>query len=442
MTATDLTAHTSAAPPAPTPDPPPGRVAVDWRRVRRPLTVVALALALVGAIASSLGSVAAGRLADSPTSALLTILALCVVGGAFVDTAARTIWGVVVDRAEGQLRADLIDAAMAQPLAELSEQAVGEVLDRIDDDTWEVGQLMRWGVWMALRTLLSAGPLWIVASVTWWPAAFLFPLCGVVVWFFIRRLLPQVAERKVLEETAWTDHAASTEEGVAARDDIRTSLGQPHVLRRNAELAAEIHRRLRRVLAVEVSITRRSGSLLHAVLAGTGLIGIALVLHGDLSTARLVTLFLVTTMFVGQVDMLARHLPDLQEGHGRGAAPARHDVRRRRADRRAPGPPRSARRRAPRPRLLLRHRHLRAPRRRPRRPGRSHVRARRPDRVREVHPRLPAVTRGRAAARLGLPRRGRRTRPRPPAAAVRGRRGHPAHRGPGRQPRRQHHALR
>ncbi len=316
VTATDLTAHTSAAPPAPTPDPSPGRAPVDWRRVRRPLTVVCLAMALVGAVASSLGSVAAGRLADSPTSNLIAILALSVVGGAVVDTAARTIWGVVVDRAEGQLRADLIDAAMAQPLSELSEQAVGEVLDRIDDDTWEVGQLMRWGVWMAIRTLLSAGPLWIVASITWWPAAFLFPLCGVLVWFAIRRLLPQIAERKVLEEAAWTDHAASTEEGVAARDDIRTSLGQAHVLRRNAQLAAEIHRRLRSVLEIEVSVTRRSGSLLHGVLAATGLIGVALVLNGDLSTARLVTLFLVTTMFVGQVDMLARHLPDLQEGMG------------------------------------------------------------------------------------------------------------------------------
>ena len=46
---------------------------------------------------------------------------------------------------------------MAQPLAELSEQAVGEVLDRIDDDTWEVGQLMRWGVWQAARTFLAVG---------------------------------------------------------------------------------------------------------------------------------------------------------------------------------------------------------------------------------------------------------------------------------------------
>lgn len=316
MTATDLAAHTSAAPADPAPVPPPGRVPVDWRRMRRPLSVVCLAMALVAAVASSLGSVVAGRLAEAPTSALVATLALCVVGGAFVDTAARTLWGVAVDRAEGHLRADLIDAAMAQPLSELSEQAVGEVLDRIDDDTWEVGQLMRWGVWMVIRTLLSAGPLWIVAGVTWWPSAFLFPLCGVLVWVFVRHLLPQIAERKVLEEAAWTDHAASTEEGVAARDDIRTSLGQSHVLRRNAELAAEIHRRLRGVLAIEVSVTRRSGALLHGVLAATGLVGVALVLHGDLSTARLVTLFLVTTMFVGQVDMLARQLPDLQEGMG------------------------------------------------------------------------------------------------------------------------------
>ncbi len=316
VTATELAAHPSAAPADPAPVPPPGRVPVDWRRVRRPLAVACLALALVGAIASSLGSVVAGRLAETPSSTLVGLLALCVVGGAFVDTAARTMWAAVIDRAEGRLRADLIDAAMAQPLSELSEQAVGEVLDRIDDDTWEVGQLMRWGVWMALRTLLSAGPLWVVASVTWWPSVFLFPLCAVLVWWFIRRLLPQIAERKVLEEAAWTDHAASTEEGVAARDDVRTSLGRPHVLRRNAELAAEIHRRLRAVLAVEVSVTRRSGALLHGVLAATGLLGVALVLHGDLSTARLVTLFLVTTMFVGQVDMLARHLPDLQEGMG------------------------------------------------------------------------------------------------------------------------------
>ena len=282
---------------------------------------------------------------------------MCVVGGALVDTVAKTIWATVVDRAEGQLRSDLLDAAMAQPLAELSEQAVGEVLDRIDDDTWEVGQLMRWGVWQAARTFLASGPLWVVASLTWWPAAFLFPVTALVAFCLVRRLLPQVAQRKVLEEAAWTDHAASTEEGVAARDDLRTSLGQAHVLRRNAHLASVVHRTLDAVLLVETRITRRSGGLLHGALAAVAVLGIAFVLSGDLSTARLVTLFLVTTMFVGRVDMLARHLPDLQEGFGavlrlRGmlASP-------RRADRRAAAARRSARRGVPSPAIQLRHRH-------------------------------------------------------------------------------------
>lgn len=295
---------------------PAGRVPVDWRRVRRPLTLVCLVMSLLGAVAASLGSMVAGRLAAQPTSLLVTLLAVCVVGGALIDTVAKAIWATVCDRAEGRLRADLLDAAMAQPLSELSEQAVGEVLDRIDDDTWEVGQLMRWGVWQAVRTLLASGPLWVVATIAWWPAAVLFPLTGFATFWVVRRLLPQVAERKVVEEAAWTDHAASTEEGVAARDDLRTALGQAHVLRRNAEMAARVHAALDRVLQVEARITRRSGGLLHGALAAVAVVGTALVLAGDLSTSRLVTLFLVTTMFVGGVDMLARHLPDLQEGFG------------------------------------------------------------------------------------------------------------------------------
>lgn len=171
-------------------------------------------------------------------------------------------------------------------------------------------------MWQAGRTLLASGPLWVVATLTWWPAVFLFPITAVLAFASVRRLLPLVSQYKVLEEAAWTDHAASTEEGVAARDDLRTSLGQAHVLRRNAALAAVVHRTLHPVLLVETRITRRSGGLLHGALAGVGVGGIALVPSGDLSTARLVTLFLVTTMFVGGVDMLARHLPDLQEGFG------------------------------------------------------------------------------------------------------------------------------
>jgi ABC-type multidrug transport system fused ATPase/permease subunit len=193
---------------------------------------------------------------------------------------------------------------------------VGEVLDRVDDDTHEVGTLLRQSAWQAIRTVLASGPLWIVAGTTWWPAFILFPVAGLGALAAVRPLLPQLSARKVEEEMAWTDHAAAMEEGVAGREDLRASLGQAHVVRRCTELAAAIHARFAVVLGLEARIGRRTGTLLHAVLAATALVGVALVAGGRLDTASLVTLFLVTTMFVGQVDQLARHLPDLQAGFG------------------------------------------------------------------------------------------------------------------------------
>ncbi len=314
MTLTDI--DTPAAPTTTSSELPAHRNPVDWRRMATPTTAACLVASLVAAVAASFGSVVAGKLAEDASSRLIGALALCVIGAALIDTVAKTAWFVVTDRAEGELRADLLDAALSQPLSTLNEQAVGEVLDRVDDDTHEVGNLMRWHVWQLCRTLLASGPLWIVAGITWWPAWFLFPVTAAAAILVARPLLPLVSERKVVEEIAWTDHAAALEEGIAARDDLRTSLGQAFVVRRCTELAAVVQTRLKAVLEVETQITRRTGSLLHAMLAGTAVVGSALVMGDNLSTARLVTLFLVTTTFVGQVDQLARHLPDLQAGFG------------------------------------------------------------------------------------------------------------------------------
>src|SRR3954454_2716392 len=299
-----------AGPPA---DP---RRRVEWRRMRRGATAAALVASALAAIGQSVGTLVAGQLAESPSSRLVWMLAACVVGAAVLDTAGRTVWSVVCDRAEGELRTDLLDAALHQPLSALSEQAVGEVLDRVDDDTWEVGTLVRRQVWDAVRTLFTCVPMWVVGGLTWWPAWFLFPLCAVAAISVVRPLLGEVSRRKVLEEMAWTDHAAALEEGVAGRDDLRTSLGQAHVVRRLARISAQVHRRMLDVLVIEVRVTRRAGVLLHALLAGIAIGGAVLVLDGDLSVAQLVTLFLVTSAFVGQVDALARHLPDLQAGMG------------------------------------------------------------------------------------------------------------------------------
>lgn len=289
---------------------------VDWRRLKSPVAGFAIVAVAVAALGQALSTVVAGRLADGPTATLVGWLALFVVGGALVDTVGRVVWAGVVDRAEGELRSDLVTAALHQPLAHLTEQAVGEVLDRIDDDTHEVGTLLRMQIWMAMRTGFSAFPMWVVAGVTWWPAFFLFPLVGLVTFVVMRPRLGEISRRKVIEEAAWTDHAAALEEGVAGRDDLRTSGGQAFAVRRLARLSADVHEKFRRVLLVEASLATRVGLLLHGLLAVVAVAGVVMVGGNLLDLGALVTLFLVTTMFVGKINELAHQIPDIQAGLG------------------------------------------------------------------------------------------------------------------------------
>nr|WP_216648415.1 ABC transporter ATP-binding protein [Isoptericola chiayiensis] len=289
---------------------------MDWRRLRGPVSAVALVALAIGTVGTALGTAVAGGLAADPTRTGVLLLTLCLVGGALLDAVGQVAWAGVVDRAEGRLRGDLLSAALHQPLGVLTEQAVGEILDRVDDDTHAVGALARRQLWGMGRTVFGVVPIWVVAGVTWWPAAILFPLLGAAVWWLVRPLLGEIARRKVVEERAWTDNAAVLEEGVAARDDLRTAGGQAFALRRLAEMSARVHRTLLAVVRVETRLMGRAGVLLHALLAGVVVAGVALAAGGSMSVERLVTLFLATSLFVGQVDRLAQHLPDLQEGLG------------------------------------------------------------------------------------------------------------------------------
>ncbi|MFI2488195.1 ATP-binding cassette domain-containing protein [Promicromonospora kroppenstedtii] len=300
--------------PAPMPSDPARRL--DWRRLRGPAAVVALLALTAGAVGLALGTVAAGRLAADATVVGLVLLAVCVVGGAVFDGVGQVTWASVVDRAEGKLRSDLLSAALRQPLATLSEQAVGEVLDRVDDDTHAVGTLVRRQLWGAGRTVVGVVPMWIIAGITWWPAWLLFPVLGGIVALLTRPLLGEIARRKVIEEAAWTDHAAAFEEAVAARNDLRTSLGQAFAVRRLAQLSAMVHEKFRAVVRVEERLLRRAGLVMYALLAGTAVTCAVVAAGGGLSVEQLVTLFLVTAMFVGQMDNLVHHLPDIQEGLG------------------------------------------------------------------------------------------------------------------------------
>lgn len=304
--------------PAPAPehvaDDPARRV--DWRRLKGRTALFAVVAVAISSLGTALGTVLAGRVAEHPTGALVGWLALCVVGAATIDTTGRVVWAGVVDRAEGRLRGDLLSAALHQPLEHLTEQAVGEVLDRVDDDTHEVGTLLRQQIWMAMRTTFGALPMWLVAGFTWWPAFLLFPVVGAVTVWVMRPALVEIARLKVIEEMAWTDHAAALEEGIAGRDDLRTSLGQAFAVQRLAKLSALVHERFGAVVRIEGRVAARVGLVLHGLLLSVAVAGVLLAGNGSLPVDRLVTLFLVTTIFVGQINNLAHQLPDIQAGLG------------------------------------------------------------------------------------------------------------------------------
>ncbi|KRB78158.1 ABC transporter [Nocardioides sp. Root190] len=289
---------------------------VDWRRLKGRVSRFAVIAVAISSLGTALGTVLAGRIADHPRTDLVLWLALCVVGAAALDTTGRVVWAGVVDRAEGRLRGDLLSAALQQPLEHLTEQAVGEVLDRVDDDTHEVGTLLRQQIWMAMRTGFGAIPMWLVAGFTWWPAFLLFPVVGFVTVWVMRPALVEISRLKVIEEMAWTDHAAALEEGIAGRDDLRTSLGQAFAVQRLATLSAVIHERFRAVVVLEGRIAVQVGLVLHGLLIAVAVAGVLLASNGNLEVARLVTLFLVTTIFVGQINQLAHQLPDIQAGLG------------------------------------------------------------------------------------------------------------------------------
>ncbi len=289
---------------------------LTWRRLSGRGSAAALALAVVAAVAETVGTVVAGGLADGPTPGAVALLAVLLVGSAVLDMVGRTGFSTVVGRAEGALRSDLLDAALRQPLTQLESQGVGELLDRVDDDTRQLAQLVRQTGWQMGRAVLRSVLAWVVAGLTFWPAWIAFPLVAGVAYLWVRKLTPVVAARKTEEELAWSESATQLEESVAGRDDVRTSLGQAHVLAQFSERSAEVLRRCARTCRAATTVGLRTGLVLHALLAALALAGVWLVSGGELGLPLLITQWLLVTTFVGRLGEVANHLPEVQEGLG------------------------------------------------------------------------------------------------------------------------------
>ncbi|MEU4363170.1 ATP-binding cassette domain-containing protein [Promicromonospora sp. NPDC023987] len=288
----------------------------SWRRRALRVAAVAVPAALLAAGASSYAAVVTGRMAAAP--ARDTLIVLAAVSAAVIVLDAVT-WLVVqrgVARAEATLRSDLAAAALGQPLPTLEEQAVGELLDRVNGDPERLTRAIS-GIGITLgQAAISLVVGWVAAGLVWWPAWVAFPLVATVVLVFARRSARPLRDLSRLSSEAVSDHMAQLEEAVAARDDLRTADGQRYVLRRYAELAAR-QIRLREEWSVAFSRVRLRTELPLDALVGAVLVGgVWAVTGGTLDVARLVTLWLLVTGFVGRVDVLGRLLPRLEEAVG------------------------------------------------------------------------------------------------------------------------------
>ncbi|ALE73904.1 hypothetical protein Ae168Ps1_5443 [Pseudonocardia sp. Ae168_Ps1] len=290
--------------------------ALSWRRLGGAASAVAVTAAVVAAVAEAVAATVVGEVAAGPTSALVGVLAVLLLGSAVLDTAGRVLFSTVVSRAEGRLRADLLDAALGQPLPRLEDQAVGELLDRVDDDSRQLAQLFRRIGWETGRALLRSVLAWIVAGLVFWPAWIAFPLVAGLIVLVARPLTGVIARAKVAEEVAWSDHSAQLEEAIAGQDDVRTSLGQPHVIAGSAARAAEVLRRVQVVSLAATTVGLRTGFVAHALLGVVAVGGVWLVAGDPGGVAALVSLWILVTAFVSQVDAIVDRMPDIQAGVG------------------------------------------------------------------------------------------------------------------------------
>lgn len=287
-----------------------------WRRRALRVAAVAVPAALLAAGASSYAAVVTGRMAADPARDTLIVLAAVSAAVIVLDAVTWLVVQRAVARAEATLRADLAAAALGQPLPALEEQAVGELLDRINGDPERLTRAIS-GIGITLgQAAISLVVGWVAAGLVWWPAWVAFPLVAAAVLVFARRSARPLRELSRRSSEAGSDHLAQFEEAVAARDDLRTAHGQRYVLRRYAELAAR-QIRLREEWSVAFSRVRLRTELPLDALVGAVLVGgVWAVTGGTLDVARLVTLWLLVTSFVGRVDVLGRLLPRVEEAVG------------------------------------------------------------------------------------------------------------------------------
>ncbi len=286
-----------------------------WAAAPRRTAVVAL-LVFVGAAAQAGSAPLAGQVLVHRSPTAFAVLAAMLSTVVLADVAVGLLLARLTSDWTAAVRRSLCRVAFGQDLPKLETTPVGELLDRIDNDVYNVGSQVR----AAGRSVVQFSTVSVLSVITallvWWPAGVGMIILSALLVPLLRRRMRDLGPARVAEEEAWSDVAAVTEEAIHGQDDVRTSLARPYVLGLFARRASVLLHRGRKVwrLAAEVSVI--ASGVVRAAVVGVVVAGAFLLTTGEVDPARLTAIWLLVLSFCATVEHLSRLIPELQTALG------------------------------------------------------------------------------------------------------------------------------
>ncbi|SCG70251.1 ATP-binding cassette domain-containing protein [Micromonospora coxensis] len=286
-----------------------------WATAPRRMAAVVL-LVVLGAAGQAAGAALAGPVLVQRSSGWFVGLAVALVAA----VVSELVIGLVMARLTADWSADvrrrLCRVALGQDLPTLETTPVGELLDRIDNDVYQVASEVRGTGVRLVQGLAVCLLATVTALVVWWPAGVAMVLLTALLVVALRRPTARIGPARMAEEEAWSDLAAVMEEAVHGQDDVRTSLARPYVLRLYARRAAEVLARARQVFRMTAWVTAIAGGAVRVGIVAVVLGGAWALTTGRVDGSRLTAIWLLAIAFGATSEHLARWVPQVQYALG------------------------------------------------------------------------------------------------------------------------------
>ncbi|SNT11830.1 ABC-type multidrug transport system, ATPase and permease component [Asanoa hainanensis] len=279
-------------------------------------TAVVAVLVLVNAVGMALAAALAGPVLVDHSMTAFVALAIALTAAVFSDTATGLLMARVSADWTADVRRRLCRVALGQDIPKLESTPVGELLDRIDNDVYQIGGDLRGSGIRVVQSVAIGLVSVVTALVVWWPAGVGMVVLATILVLWLAKPTQSIAPARMAEEEAWSDLAAVMEESIHGQDDVRTSLARPYVLRLFAARSREVLRLGRVVWRLSAKVTTMAVGVMRVGVAIAVVGGVWALTTGRIDGSRLTAIWLLVIGFAGVVEHMSRMVPELQNALG------------------------------------------------------------------------------------------------------------------------------